>query len=105
MADFLQLKPELYTLGAALLVILLDLAWPRGDRRWLGWLSGALAALGLVLIAAEWRTFGGAATPLWGGVLVIDDFGLMFKLIFLLGVAVAAIGSAEFAAERFRHVG
>jgi NADH-quinone oxidoreductase subunit N len=104
MADFLQLKPELLTLGAALLVIALDLIAPRGDRRWLGWVSGALAAALVVVLALGWNSL---VHPmyLWRGVVVVDQLGLMFKVIFLLGVTVASIGSAEFAADRFRNVG
>ncbi len=104
MADFLQLKPELLTLGAALLVIVLDLFAPRGDRRWLGWVSGALAAALVAVLALEWT---GLAHPLhlWRGAVIVDRLGLMFKVIFLLGVSVASIGSAEFAADRFRNAG
>jgi len=99
-----QLRPELFTLGAALLVILADLVWPRGNRRWLGWLSGLLAALLVVEAASKWNLLD-RPIPLWNGVMVLDRLGLMFKAIFLLGVAVAAVGSVEFAARRFRHVG
>lgn len=104
MADFLQLKPELLTLGAALLVIVLDLLAPRGDRRWLGWVSGALAAALIAVLALEWTSLG-RPVHLWHGVVVVDRLGLMFKVIFLLGVTVVSIGSAEFAADRFRNAG
>ena len=104
MADFLQLKPELLTLGAALLLIVLDLLAPRGDRRWLGWVSGALAAALIAVLALEWTSLG-RPVHLWHGVVVVDRLGLMFKVIFLLGVTVVSIGSAEFAADRFRNAG
>jgi len=99
-----QLRPELMTLAAALAVVLLDLIQARGSRRWLGWLAGLLAALVVAALIAKWN---GLARPasLWGGVVVLDRLGLLFKIIFLLGVAVAAIGSVDFAAQRFRHIG
>ena len=99
-----QLRPELLVLGAALLVILVDLVQPRGGRRWQGWLSGALAAGLVVVLAGEWSHLA-RPVALWDGVVVIDRLGLIFKLTFLLGVAVTAIGSADYAADRFRHVG
>lgn len=99
-----QLRPELLTLSAALLVILLDLLAPRGDRRWLGWTSGALA---LALAATLWPDLNTLDRPvyLWHGVMVVDRLGLVFKGLFLLGVAITALGSAEFAAARFRNAG
>ena len=99
-----QLTPELLTLGAALLVILLDLIQARGNRKWLGWLSGAAAALIVAATAAKWGELE-RPVALWGGVMVLDRLGLIFKAIFLLGVAVAAVGSVDFASHRFRHVG
>lgn len=98
------LRPELLTLGAALLVILLDLIQVRGSRKWLGWLTALLAALVVAAVAAKWEGLA-RPVPLWGGVMVLDRLGLIFKAIFLLGVVVAAVGSVDFAAQRFRHVG
>jgi len=100
-----QLRPELLTLGAALLVILVDLIQPRGQsRRWLGWFSGLLAAALLAVLVSDWRLVS-PPQELWGGVMRVDHLGVIFKAIFLLGVGVCAIGSAEFAATRFRNVG
>jgi len=99
-----QLKPELLTLGAALLILLVDLVQGRGSRRWMGWLSGLLAAGLVAVVAGRWRDLSWPV-QLWGGVVVLDRLGLIFKAIFLLGVAVASVGSVDFAAQRFRHVG
>ncbi len=99
-----QLRPEVLTLGAALLILLVDLVQARGSRRWIGGLSGLLA-LGLVAVLwGRWAELQFPA-PLWGGVVVLDRLGLVFKSIFLLGVAVASVGSVDFAARRLRHVG
>ena len=106
-----RLLPELLVLGAALLVILLDLVVPRDSRRWLGWFTGAVAVAIVASLVGPWAALspgpagGGGAELLWGGVFVIDRLGLLFKAIFLLGVAIAAIGSADYAAGRFRHLG
>jgi NADH-quinone oxidoreductase subunit N len=105
MADWLTyLRPEIMALSAALLVILADLVQGGGSRRWLGWLSAALAAVVLIALCSMW---GAVTTPveLWGGVIQIDRLGLIFKLVFLAGVAVVAVGSVDFAVERFRYVG
>ena len=99
-----QLKPELLTLCAALVVILADLIQVRGRRKWIGWFSAALAIAVVFTLAGEW---GKLAQPisLWGGVMVLDRLGLIFKVIFLLAVAIAAAGSVDFASQRFRHIG
>jgi len=99
-----QLRPELLTLGAALLVILADLIQTRGDRRWLGWFSGLLAMLLVVEVSRFWLSHP-RPVQLWDGAISQDRLGLIFKAIFLLGVAVASVGSVDFAAQRFRHVG
>jgi len=101
---WLLLRPELLVLGAALLVVLVDLVLPRGNRRWLGWFS-ALLALALVGVVLRQWSVARIPVPLWGGVAIADRLGLAFKAIFLLAVAVVSIGSADHAAARFRHVG
>ncbi|MCJ7797078.1 MAG: hypothetical protein MUQ56_09995, partial [Thermoleophilia bacterium] len=108
-AIYTQLKPELLTLGAALLILLVDLVQVRGSRRWIGWLSAALA-LGLVVqtlqqFARKDLAPGFPPVELWGGVVVVDRLGSLFKTIFLLGVAIVSVGSVDFAAQRFRHLG
>ena len=99
-----QLVPELCTVGAALVVVLADLIHPRGGRRWLGWLTGLLAAALVALYAGRWEALA-RPVPLWDGVLVLDRLGLTFKVLFALAVGIAGLGSVEFAAARFRHVG
>jgi len=108
-AIYAQLKPELLTLAAALLILLVDLVQVRGSRRWIGWLSAALA-LGLVVQALQQfarkdLSPGFPPVELWDGVVQVDRLGSLFKTIFLLGVAIVSLGSVDFAAERFRHVG
>jgi NADH-quinone oxidoreductase subunit N len=98
------LRPELLALGAALVVVLVDLAQPRGSRRWLGWFSAALALALLGTVLQQW-SMSRLPLSLWAGVVVVDRLGLAFKAIFLLAVAVVSIGSADYAARRFRHAG
>ncbi len=53
-----QLRPELLDLGAALLVILVDLVQARGSRRWHGLAQrGAWPSWLVVVLAGEWRTW------------------------------------------------
>jgi NADH-quinone oxidoreductase subunit N len=104
-----QLRIELLTLVAALAVILVDLVQPvaagrRSSRRWLGWLSAALAVAILVEVSRTWAPAARSAT-LWRGAFIQDQLALVFKGIFLLGVAVASLGSVDFAVSRFRSVG
>ena len=109
--ELAQLKPELLTLGAALAIILADLiqgrgrlpAGPQAGRRWIGWFSGLLAVGLVAVVAGRWQHLSWPV-QLWGGVVVLDRLGLIFKAIFLLGVAVVSVGSADYAAQRFRHV-
>ena len=99
-----QLTPELLTLGAAVLVVLVDLIQRRGSRRWLGWFSGGLAAALIAVMASAWARQV-QPSSLWEGVLVQDRLGFFFKIIFLLGVALVSAASSDFAAQRFRFVG
>jgi NADH-quinone oxidoreductase subunit N len=104
-----QLRVELYTLIAALVVVLADLVQPvaagrRGSRRWLGWFAAALAALLLVEVGRTWASLPRPVVLLHGAI-IHDRLGLIFEAIFLLGVAVASVGSVDFAVSRFRSVG
>lgn len=99
-----QLKPELLTFCAAIAVILADLIQVRGNRKWIGWFSAAAAVVILVVTANRWHDLV-RPVPLWGGVMVLDRLGLIFKAIFLLAAAITAAGSVDFASQRFRHIG
>jgi len=104
-----QFRLELLTLAAALVVVLADLVQPtaggrRASRRWLGWFAGALAVMLLTEVARAWGDFP-RPQMLWHGAIIQDRLGMVFKAIFLLGVAVASVGSVDFAVSRFRHVG
>jgi len=105
MSDWaVNLRPELLTTACALVVILADLIQGKGSRRWLGWFSAALAGGVIVSLAGAWGGLGQSA-ELWGGVIRVDRLGLIFKLVFLSGVAIVSVGSMDFAVERFRYVG
>jgi NADH-quinone oxidoreductase subunit N len=71
-----------------LLVAVLDAFLPRKRTPYLGWLTaaGAIAALAL-----DWRAQDSAP---WQGLVVFDGFSRAFNAVFLVTLAVVAIGSA-----------
>ncbi|MBA7645455.1 NAD(P)H-quinone oxidoreductase subunit 2 [subsurface metagenome] len=91
--------PELSLAGFAIVVILLDLVIQRK-----GWLvvvsiAGIIVSAGFTLIM-----WGGNATALFNNMLVVDNFALFFKLLFLGIAALVILSSVDYVSKftRFR---
>ena len=99
--DYVAILPELILGGTDLLVLVVDLFLPN-DRKWLGMplsMIGVLGALGALLAIAgdERQTFclpdSGACSY------VVDDFAVLFKVIFLLTAIVVLLLSLNYFEE------
>jgi NADH-quinone oxidoreductase subunit N len=87
--DYMALFPEIVLAAVVCLVLIVDLVLP-DDRKWIAMpisLGGILATLMAVLYIAS-----GPVRETLGGMFVVDDFALVFKVIFLLaGILVLLI--------------
>src|SRR5581483_5075282 len=77
-----------------LVVLLLDLWIPAGERRKLGCL--AAVGLGLILAGSFWF-HGGTPQYAFHGMYVLDSLALFFKRFFLIAAIIVLIMSVEFA--------
>jgi len=86
--------PELVLAGAALAVLVADMAVPRERQGWLSWL--ALAGLGATAVALGPTL--GVHTTIARGVFAVDAFGVFFKIVFLIAAAVTVLMSGRYLA-------
>ena len=96
------LTPEFALTALAFLVFTVDLFLPERSKEWLAGLS-AVSLVAVMVIALLMRPAG--SVELYGGLIVVDDFGLFFKIFFLaIGIGIIAL-SWEYARERLDHRG
>ena len=101
-ANLHLLTPEFALTALAFLVFTVDLFLPERSKEWLAGLSAA-SLLAVMAIALLMRP--AAGVELYGGLIVVDSFGLFFKIFFLaIGVGIIAL-SVEYGRERLQHRG
>src|SRR5262245_66517576 len=90
-SDFYYILPELVLTGGALLLFVADVLLPRGSKL-LMWVAVAvLAATGLSLLP-----FTSTHVEVANGLIAVDQFGLFFKVIFLLAAIIAVLMSHQY---------
>ncbi len=100
--NLLLLTPEFVLTALAFLVFTVDLFLPERSKEWLAGLSvvGLVAVIVISLFMLPGRT-----AELYGGLMVVDGFGLFFKIFFLgIGIAIIAL-SVEYGRDRLQHRG
>ena len=103
-ANLHLLTPEFALTALAFLVFTADLFLPEERKEWLAGLAAA-GLLGVIALAILMRPAGGGAVELYGGLVVVDGFGLFFKVLFLAaGVGIIAL-AVEYGRERLQHRG
>ncbi|MDE2785200.1 MAG: NADH-quinone oxidoreductase subunit N [Chloroflexota bacterium] len=96
------LTPEFVLTALAFLVFTVDLFLPERHKEWLAGLS-VVSLIAVMVIALVMRPAG--SVELYGGLIVIDSFGLFFKIFFLaIGVGIIAL-SVEYGRDRLEHRG
>ncbi len=93
------ITPELVVLAFAVALLLIDLASPRKE------LLVSLALLGLLISANLTITMAGSNPgAAFGGMLVIDDFSIVLKVLMLFSTAIVVLASTSYARhfERFQ---
>ena len=94
------LTPEFALTALAFLVFTVDLFLPERNKEWLAGLS-VVSLISVMVIALLMRPAG--SIELYGGLIVVDDFGLFFKIFFLaIGVGIIAL-SWEYARDRLNR--
>ncbi len=86
---FEPILPEIFLVGIGVILILLDLFGGR-HRQLLPWMTvlGAITILGMVI--------GSKPTQAFGGMFIIDSYGIFFKVICLLALIMTALMSEHF---------
>ena len=92
------LSPELCLLAFAIVVMLLDLFIKRKG------ILTAVSVVGLVVSAVLTATLWGLNETAFGGMLVVDEFALFFKFLFLGVAALVILSSVDYVSkiERFQ---
>ena len=103
-ANLHLLTPEFALTALAFLVFTADLFLPEERKEWLAGLAAA-GLLGVIALAILMRPAGGASVELYGGLVVVDEFGIFFKVFFLAaGIGIIAL-AVEYGRERLQHRG
>jgi NADH-quinone oxidoreductase subunit N len=117
--NWVALAPELITIGLAVLVLALDMAWPAaragggpalaasracgcgssqarflGHLSWVGLAFGAVAAVGMGPLASGLEPF-----------LIVDSLAVVFKLVVLVSAAIVCLASVDEAPRYITQVG
>ena len=94
-SDWILLSPELFLTAAGLLLLGLAVAFGKTKEDFLAFLAtlsvGVTAALVAFVAARPER-----ATPILGGVFVVDNFALFFKALVLLSLGLTVLASARY---------
>ena len=100
--NLLLLTPEFVLTALAFLVFTVDLFLPERSKEWLAGLS-VVGLVGVIVISLFMLP--GRTVELYGGLMVVDGFGLFFKIFFLgIGIAIIAL-SVEYGRDRLQHRG
>ena len=95
-ADWVLLAPELVLTCAGLLLMVLGISVGKAKEEFLGFLavlSVGLTAIALVFAAGQ---PGRGAGPILGGMFILDNFALFFKVLILLSLALTILASVRF---------
>jgi len=100
----LALLPELLLLILAILVLFYDKAVKSDKRQRIGLISAIGAFAILALVIGQWLIYDiptETAQLLWGGMISIDQFTLVFRVLFLLVLALVSLLSIN--SEKLQH--
>ncbi|HLL76460.1 MAG TPA: NADH-quinone oxidoreductase subunit N [Pyrinomonadaceae bacterium] len=95
--DLTLIAPELILTVAACVALVMEVVLPYRRSRWVGYFALVGLALAAASVVVLWRTAGGSF-PLDGfyGMIRVDGFAVVFKLIFLVAAALTVAISLRF---------
>ncbi len=95
-SDWILLAPELVLTSAGLLLMVLGISVNKAKEEFLGFLAVlCVAATGIALAVAAVQPGRGSA-PILGGMFILDNFALFFKLLILLSLLLTVLASVRF---------
>ena len=89
MADLSTALPEVILSLVAMVILVLDFAWPKGSRDWLGHLSVLGVLVTVIVLVRQW----GLTRSAFSGHYLSDPFALFFKIVFLASAALILLMS------------
>jgi NADH-quinone oxidoreductase subunit N len=94
-SDWLLLSPELLLMAAGLLVLSLSAFFGKVKEEFLAFLTilATAATIGLVTFLSGYH---GREAPILGGMFVLDNFAIFFKLLMLVSIVLTALASVRF---------
>ena len=92
-SDFYYILPELVLTGGALVLLVVDVLWPKKGA---GVPLAVVTLLALGATAVSLLPFTSTHTVVSGGLLAVDQFALFFKVVFLLTAAVTVLMSIPY---------
>jgi NADH-quinone oxidoreductase subunit N len=99
--NLVPLLPATQVLLTALVVLLLDLFYQKGEKGLLAWVS----LLGLALCAGETLFLWGSQESAFGDAVMLDNFALFFTQIFLGAAALTILSSIHYIRQAEIHEG
>ena len=90
--NFAAILPELIVFGTAVVVLVMELFTPEGEKDHLAYISLLGILLALFASLALW----GGDSPDFQGMLVADDFSLFFNCIFLIAAALGILVAVDY---------
>tara|TARA_B110000014_G_scaffold166692_1_gene118003 strand:+ start:244 stop:1767 length:1524 start_codon:yes stop_codon:yes gene_type:complete len=96
------LTPEFVLAGLAILVLGIDLFLPEDRKDVIGWISiASLVLVGVLTLIM----LPGHEESLYGGLVAVDAFSLLFKIVFLVIGVFIILSSMEYIKRNFAHQG
>jgi NADH-quinone oxidoreductase subunit N len=94
-SDWLLLSPELLLTAAGLLILSLSAFFGKAKEEFLAYLT-ILATAATIGLVAFLSGVDGREVPILGGMFVLDNFAIFFKLLMLVSIVLTALASVRF---------
>jgi NADH-quinone oxidoreductase subunit N len=93
--DWLLLSPELLLTAAGLLILSISVFFGKAKEEFLAYLT-VLATAATIGLVAFLSGYPGREVPILGGMFVLDNFAIFFKLLMLVSIVLTALASVRF---------
>jgi NADH-quinone oxidoreductase subunit N len=94
-SDWLLLSPELLLTAAGLLILSMSAFFGKAKEEFLAYLT-VLATAATIGLVAFLSGYDGREVPILGGMFVLDNFAIFFKLLMLVSIVLTALASVRF---------